>query len=54
MQLLVNDGKGGIIVLITDGKNSPGRTTIADAEPQLIDAKIRVVTIGFGLVVTIC
>uniref|UniRef100_A0A0P6FLQ1 Calcium-activated chloride channel regulator 4, 30 kDa form n=1 Tax=Daphnia magna TaxID=35525 RepID=A0A0P6FLQ1_9CRUS len=38
----------GIIVLVTDGKNSPGYLTIADVQKDIIDAGIRVVSVAFG------
>lgn len=41
---------GGIIVLVTDGKNSPGYLTIADVQKDIIDAGIRVVSVAFGFV----
>ncbi len=46
-----NDGTsetGGVIVLVTDGKNSPGYLHISDVEEDVIKAGIRVITIAFG------
>lgn len=42
--------KGGIIALVTDGKNTKYRTSINDVSTDIIDAGIRVVTIAFGFV----
>lgn len=42
--------KGGIIVLVTDGKNSPGYLNIADVQQDIINAGIRVVSVAFGFV----
>jgi hypothetical protein len=39
---------GGVIVLITDGKNSPGYLDISDVKKDIIEAAIRVITIAFG------
>ncbi|KAI9559825.1 hypothetical protein GHT06_013832 [Daphnia sinensis] len=39
---------GGIIILVTDGKNSPGYLDIADVQQDIIDAGIRVVSVAFG------
>jgi calcium-activated chloride channel regulator 4 len=41
---------GGIIVLVTDGKNSPGYHDISDVKKDIVDAKIRVITIAYGRV----
>ena len=40
--------QGGIIVLVTDGKNSPGYKDTYDVEPKIIKAGIRVITIALG------
>ncbi|EFX71592.1 hypothetical protein DAPPUDRAFT_326968 [Daphnia pulex] len=45
MQMLKD---GGIIVLVTDGKNSPGYHDISDVKKDIVDAKIRVITIAYG------
>lgn len=39
---------GGVIVLVTDGKNSPGYLHISDVQEDIVKAKIRVITIAFG------
>ncbi len=39
---------GGVIVLVTDGKNSPGYLHISDVQEDILKAKIRVITIAFG------
>ena len=41
--MLQEAGDGGIIVLATDGENSPGHLGIVDVEPMLVSAGIRVV-----------
>jgi calcium-activated chloride channel regulator 4 len=50
---MLNENKGtsetgGVIVLVTDGKNSPGYLHISDVQEDIIKAKIRVITIAFG------
>ena len=40
--------RGGTILLITDGENSPGYYDICHVQPELVQAGIRVVTIAFG------
>ncbi len=40
--------KGGIIVLVTDGKNSPGYLDTSDLQPNILEAGIRVITIALG------
>jgi hypothetical protein len=45
-----NNKTGGIIVLVTDGKNSPGYLSISDVENEIIQANIRVITVAFGCV----
>ena len=42
--------EGGIIVLVTDGKNSPGYLSISDVEKEIIQSNIRVITVAFGCV----
>ena len=49
-----NDKSGGIIVLVTDGKNSPGYLHISDVQEDIFKAKIRVITIAFGCEKVIC
>lgn len=39
---------GGIIILVSDGQNSPGYLDICDVEGDIVKAGIRVVTIAFG------
>jgi hypothetical protein len=39
---------GGVIVLVTDGKNSPGYLHISDVQEDILKDKIRVITIAFG------
>jgi hypothetical protein len=48
-----NNRKGGIIVLVTDGQNSPGYLDISDVKEDIINAGIRVITVAFGCVKTI-
>lgn len=48
--MLLEKGKGGVIVLATDGENSHGYLDIVDVEPMLVRAGIRVVTIAIGFV----
>ncbi|XP_057365305.1 calcium-activated chloride channel regulator 4-like [Daphnia carinata] len=51
VQMLQNSNdteKGGIILLVTDGKNSPGYLDICDVEQDIIEAGIRVITIAIG------
>jgi calcium-activated chloride channel regulator 4 len=43
-----NNKTGGIIVLVTDGKNSPGYLSISDVQKDIIRANIRVITIAIG------
>ena len=46
--LTKNSQYGGIIILVTDGKNSPGYRAISDVQEEIIKAGIRVVSIAFG------
>lgn len=46
--MLSEDGQGGIALLVTDGKNSPGYDNIFDVLPELLQSKIRVITIALG------
>lgn len=48
-QLLAEAGKGGIILLVTAGENTPGCLSIADVESEILEAEIRVITIAVGL-----
>ena len=49
LQMLTENGrKGGIIILVTDGKNSPGYLDICDVQDDIINAGIRVVSIALG------
>ncbi|XP_057365310.1 calcium-activated chloride channel regulator 4-like [Daphnia carinata] len=51
VQMLSNPNdteKSGIILLVTDGKNSPGYLSIADVQQDIVQAGIRVVSIAFG------
>ncbi|KAK4030134.1 Uncharacterized protein APZ42_033003 [Daphnia magna] len=43
-----DEEKGGTIVLVTDGKSSPGYLTIADVEQDIIEAGIRIISVAFG------
>ncbi|XP_046655991.1 calcium-activated chloride channel regulator 4-like isoform X2 [Daphnia pulicaria] len=43
-----NNKTGGIIVLVTDGRNSAGYLDISDVEEDIVKAGIRVVTVAFG------
>lgn len=45
-----NNKTGGIIVLVTDGRNSAGYLDISDVEEDIVKAGIRVVTVAFGWV----
>lgn len=45
-----DEEKGGTIVLVTDGKSSPGYLTIADVEQDIIKAGIRIISVAFGFV----
>jgi len=45
-----NNKTGGIIVLVTDGKNSPGHLDISKVEEDIVKANIRVITVAFGRV----
>jgi hypothetical protein len=47
--LLNPGGKGGIIVLITDGMETI-RPNINEVYPELIDSQARVVSVAFGQV----
>ena len=40
--------EGGIILLVTDGKNSPGYLDISDVKTDIERAKIRVIAIAVG------
>ena len=42
------NSSGGNIVLITDGRNSPGLTRISDVIPAIKQAGVRVITIALG------
>ncbi len=47
--MLAEGGKqGGIILLVTDGQNSPGYHDIAGVLPVILENGIRVITIAFG------
>ena len=46
--MLQEAGPGGTILLVTDGKNSPGYHDICDIQPDIVAAGIRVITIAFG------
>ncbi len=47
--MLAQGGPGGIVLLVTDGKNSPGYRNIDDVLPEILEAGIRVITIALGL-----
>lgn len=47
MQILGKGEEGGVIVLVTDGEENV-YPFIADVEPDLIEAQVRVVSIAFG------
>lgn len=46
--MLQQTGPGGIILLATDGANSPGLTNVVDVLSTVIQAGIRVITIAIG------
>lgn len=46
--MLAEGGPGGIILLVTDGQNSPGYHNIFDVLPTILKSGIRVITIAFG------
>ena len=48
--MLVEAGPGGTILLVTDGKNSPGYHDICDVQADIVQAGIRVITIAFGYI----
>ncbi|KAI9559824.1 hypothetical protein GHT06_013831 [Daphnia sinensis] len=43
-----DEEKGGTIVLVTDGKNSPGYLDIAAVQKDVVKAGVRVISVGFG------
>ena len=47
MKVLGKGEEGGVIVLVTDGEENVA-PMIADVEPALIEAQVRVVSIAFG------
>ena len=47
-QMLSEGGPGGIILLVTDGQNSPGYHDICDVQGEIMVAGIRVISIAFG------
>jgi len=47
LQVLSSSDKGGTIILMTDGEES-GLTNVNDVMPQLIEAKVQIISIAYG------
>ena len=46
---LLNNGDGGVIILLTDGEQTDGCLSIGDVQQDLVDHKVKVVSIALGL-----